>query len=84
VFDGEQDDKLSTYIAPELSLFAERHGLNFISGDVNPYGDISQAEAESSAFLEDLHEREVAQTPTMRKIMEHASGVNYQHCGINE
>jgi hypothetical protein len=66
VFDGKRDDSLAGVPTPALSQFAERHGLSFILDDVIPDED------ESAAFLEDLHQREVAQTQTLAHIMEQA------------
>lgn len=78
VFDGRPGDSLAPPPTRALSQFAERHGLCFILDDVIPDED------GSAAFLEDLHQREVAQTPTLVQILEQASSDGYQHWGINE
>ena len=68
VFDGRQGDSLAPAPTRALSQFAERHGLCFILDDVLP------GEDESATFLEDLHQREVAQTPTLLHILEQGYG----------
>ncbi|MCU0784200.1 MAG: hypothetical protein MUF81_09185 [Verrucomicrobia bacterium] len=78
VFDGGNGGMLSMPAAPELSRFAERHGLCFIFGDVHP------DEGKSAGSLDDLHAREVTQTPTMVHILEQTPRRYYQHWGINE
>jgi hypothetical protein len=75
VFSDENGDAFSTPVAPELSRFAERHGLNFIFDNGGPVRD------ESAHFVRDLHEREISMTPTLQQIMEESA---YQHWGINE
>jgi hypothetical protein len=61
-----------------LSQFAGRHGLSLLFDDSAPVKD------ESSMFASDLHEREVALTPTLQHILERPVHDNYQHWGINE
>jgi hypothetical protein len=78
VFDDASRGTLSATATPELAEFAQRHGLSFVFGDLGP------AEDGSTKLWEDLHEREVAKTPTMDHILEQASPGNYQHWGINE
>jgi hypothetical protein len=78
VFEGTGGDTLSTVVTTELSELAQRHGLSFICGDVSP------AQDESAAFRADLHEREMAQTSTLTRLLEQAAPGNYQHWGINE
>lgn len=78
VFDGFNGDRLAANTVPALSRFAERHGLSFIFGDVNPDDD------GSPKALDDLHEREVAITPTMAHILEQSPRSYYQCWGINE
>jgi hypothetical protein len=78
VFEGASGDTLAATATPELSEFAQRHGLSFIFGDVNP------VEAESARLKEDLHQREVALTPTIAHMLEQAPPGSYQHWGINE
>ena len=79
VFDGAGDgDTLSPATTPTLSQFAERHGLSFIFGDVSPHRD------ESAVFRDDLHEREVAQTPTMVRILEQSPHDYFRGWGTND
>ncbi len=59
LFDGRTGDMLSETAAPELSRFAERHGLNFIFGDVEP------TEMESALLDQRMHEPAAARTPTL-------------------
>ena len=60
VYDGVDGGYgLSTEADPKLVEFAHRHGLSFIFGDAMP------AAEEVALFREDLHEREVALTPTL-------------------
>lgn len=72
VFDGSEGDSLAQTPTCALSQFAERHGLCFILDDVVPEGD------ESASFLEDLHQREVAFTPTLQHILEQGCGAVHQ------
>ena len=78
LFAGRSGDTLSPTAMPELSEFAQRHGLSLIVGDLSPWKD------ESPGVLEDLHEREVAQTPTLLHILSQVTPGYYQHWGINE
>jgi hypothetical protein len=71
VFDGESGDMLSGTKAPELSQFAERHGLSLILGDVG------LAEEESALLVPSLHERAAAQTTTLLGILEQAPSDRY-------
>lgn len=78
VFGGGNANTLSAPAIPELSHFAERHGLSFIFDDVVPTED------ESAVFTRKLHEREVSMTPTPGHILDEP---NYDQCrdwGINE
>jgi hypothetical protein len=77
VFDGGNGDRLSATAAPELSRFAQRHGLSFIFGDVDP------AEEESGLFARSLSEREVAITPTVQQILQPAGDGYDHHWGTN-
>jgi hypothetical protein len=78
LFDGGTGDMLPGTAAPELSQFAERHGLSFIFGDVGP------TEVESALLVQSLHERAAARTPTLEHILEQSGQGYYQHWGINE
>ena len=78
VFDGGHGGTLSTTTSPELSRFAERHGLSFIFDDGTP------AQDESASSLDNLRERERSQTTTMIQILEQPIHSYYQHWGINE
>jgi hypothetical protein len=78
LFDGGKGDTLSAPPAPELSQFAERHGLSFIFGDVGPTED------ESAVFARRLREREVSVTSTLRHIMDEPTHDYYRGWGINE
>jgi hypothetical protein len=78
VFDGQSGDTLSATATPELAAFAQRHGLSFILGDGRPVED------ESAELWKGLHEREVAQTPTMAHILGQQASGNYWGYGINE
>ncbi len=78
VFDGGNGDMLSGTAAPELSQFAERHGLSFILGDVGP------SEEESALLVQSLHERTMAQTATLLGILEQEPLDHYCGWGIND
>jgi hypothetical protein len=78
VFGGGNGAEHLAPATPELSHFAERHGLTFIFGDMGPTGN------EAAGFLDDLHEREVTLTPTMAHILEQSPRDNYWGWGINE
>jgi hypothetical protein len=74
VFDGGNGDTLSGTAAPELSQFAERHGLSFILGAVGP------AEEPSALLVQSLEPRAAARIPALER-----SGHSYsEHWGINE
>ena len=73
---GSADTRLAR-ASPELSQFAGHHGLSLI------FDDNALAEDESSIFANDLHQREVALTPTLQHILE-LSERGYQHWGLNE
>jgi hypothetical protein len=64
VFDESRGDLLASPPEQALSQFTERYGLCFID--------------ESASFLEDLHQREVAQTPTLLHILEQGCGDVHQ------
>jgi hypothetical protein len=78
VWDSGNADTRPVRATPELSQFAGRHGLSLLFDDSAPVKD------ESSMFASDLHEREVALTPTLQHILERPVHDNYQHWGINE
>ena len=78
VFDGGNGDTLSGTAAPELSQFAERHGLSFILGDVGP------AEEESAPLVQSLDERAAARTLALAHTLEQSGYPYYAHWGINE
>lgn len=78
VFDGGHGDVLAAPAVPELSRFAERHGLSFL------VGDMSREKDDSASVLDDLRAREVTQTTTMAHILEQAPHNFYPHWGINE
>jgi hypothetical protein len=78
VWDGGKGGKLSATTTPELTRFAQRHGLSFIFDDGNP------VESESAGFMGHLHEHEVAQPPTLMHILEQPVQDRYLHWGINE
>jgi hypothetical protein len=59
VLDRGHGDMLSTTASPELSAFAQRHGLSFIFGNVSP------EDAKSPELWDDSHGREAVLTPTM-------------------
>jgi hypothetical protein len=77
VWDGGNAVSRSARATPELSQFAGRHGLSLI------FNDNALLEDESLIFASDLHEREVALTPTLRHILERSER-GYQHWGLNE
>jgi hypothetical protein len=62
VFDGAGGEKLSAPAAPELSRFARRHGLSFITG--NPGAD-----DESKPYAHGLNGRRVARTTASAHIL---------------
>jgi len=77
VWDSENADTRPVRATPELSQFAGRHGLSLLFDDSAPVKD------ESSMFASDLHEREIALTPTLKHILEQ-SEQGYQHWGLND
>ena len=77
VWDGGNAASRSARATPELSQFAGRHGLSLI------FNDNALVEDKSSIFASDLHEREVALTPTLKHILEQ-SEQGYQHWGLND
>lgn len=78
VFNGAQGDTLSGQATPRLTQFAERHGISFILGEVNP------DESEPTSFVEQLHKREVTQTATMAHMLEQGTHDYYRGWGLNE
>jgi hypothetical protein len=77
VWDGGEGGKLSSTTTPELARFAQHHGLSFMY-------DNGTVESESAGFMSHLHEREVAQTPTLMPGLEQPVQGYHQHWGINE
>jgi len=77
VWDGGNAVSRSARATPELSQFAGRHGLSLI------FNDNALVEDKSAILASDLHEREVALTPTLQRILEQ-SEQGYQHWGLNE
>jgi hypothetical protein len=77
VWDGGNAALRSARAAPELSQFAGRHGLSLI------FNDYALIEDKSAIFAGDLHEREIALTPTLKHILEQ-SEPGYQHWGLND
>ena len=78
VWDSGSADTRSARATSELSQFAGRHGLSLI------FDDHALVEDKSSMFASDLHEREVALTPTLQHILERPVRDNHQQWGINE
>jgi len=64
VWDGGNAVSRSARATPELSQFAGRHGLSLI------FNDNALVEDKSAILASDLHEREVALTPTLQHIVE--------------
>jgi hypothetical protein len=77
VWDGGNAAWRPAQATPELSQFAGSHGLSLI------FNDNALFEDKSAIFASDLHEREVALTPTLQRILEQ-SEQGYQHWGLNE
>lgn len=77
VFDGGSGDTLSTNVSIELRRFADRHDLSFI------FGERDQADYESSAIAQSLHEREVFVSSILRQIMDVPADLQWA-CGINK
>jgi hypothetical protein len=77
VWDGGDVGALSRPVASELCQFAERHGLSFIFDSGDSVG------RDATTFVIDLHEREVAVTPTLLSIRDVVER-GYSHWGINE
>ena len=67
VLDDGPDDPGPGTVAQALREFAQRNRLCFISGRV------ARPQTESAMLWNDLHNREVAQTPTLRGILEQSS-----------
>jgi hypothetical protein len=78
VFDRGNHGTGPAIAPPELSGFAERHGLSLMVGDMGP------AEVESAVFVRKLQERELAVTPTLQRIMAEPVQDYYRGWGINE
>ena len=78
LFDGGTGDMLSGTAAPELSRFAERHGLSFIFGDSGP------TEVEPELVAQRLHEPAAARTPTLDHSSAQSGHHYYESWGINE
>jgi hypothetical protein len=76
-WDGGNAASRPARATPEWSQFAGRHGLSLI------FNDHALVEDKSPIFASDLHEREVALTPTLQHILEQ-SEQGYQHWGLNE
>ena len=77
IWDGGNAASRPARATPEWSQFAGRHGLSLIFNDNVLVVD------KSSIFANDLHEREVALTPTLKHILEQ-SEQGYQHWGLND
>lgn len=71
-------DLLSAMTPPELSLFATRHGLSFIFGDVNP------VENDGTALDPDRREPEFPVTPARLPMPGEPTATAYRSWGINE
>lgn len=78
VFDGGSGDMLSATAIPELSQFAQRHGLSFISGNVNPVDD------EPAVFGLAVPVGGRDKTPVLPQIFEQPIYEQYQAWGIND
>jgi hypothetical protein len=78
VFDGGSGDRLSGAAAPELSQFAERHGLSFIFGDVAP------DQEQSAPLVPSLHQLATTQTATLLASPEWPRPGHYRGFGIND
>ena len=78
VWDRGNPESRSARSIPELSLFAERHGLSLV------YDDSPLVEDSSSKFESELRKREVYLTPTLRHILGRTVSDGYQHWGLNE
>jgi hypothetical protein len=78
VFGGANTRPLSAQTVPQLSRFAERHGLSFIfdAGAEVPDGP--------TPYAHDLHERAMAMTPTMMELLDGPDHFSPRHWGINE
>ena len=78
VFDGGNGDQLSASATPELSAFAQRHGLSFIFGDVAP------SDEEPALLVPSLREREEAGTGPLLASWEPPPSDHYWGRGIND
>jgi len=78
VWDGGNGDTLSASAAPDLSQFAQRHGLSFISGDAGPIED------EAAVPARRLTRRQALATPAPQPILERAPVSPASDWGINE
>lgn len=79
VWHGGKPGEAPGQLLPELSRFAERHGLSFILDNSNPF-----VEDESAVFARELHERAVTQTSTLLSILEEPRYCSYRGFGIND
>jgi hypothetical protein len=78
VWNGGNADTSLVRATPELSQFAERHGLSLIFDDNALVGD------KSSMFTSEPHKRDVSFIPTPQHTLEQPARDHYQHGGINE
>jgi hypothetical protein len=78
VWAGGTADTLSAPASPELSRFAEHHGLSLI------FDNNALVEDRSSVFVSKGNKREKSLTPPLRRILEKPVHGSYQHWGINE
>jgi hypothetical protein len=77
-WDGGNDDTRAAGVTPDLVRIAGRHGLSLIGDQPALIAD------QASRLTRDLHEREVALTPTLQHILEQPLRDCYKHGGINE
>jgi hypothetical protein len=78
LFEGGTADTLSATPAPELSRFAERHGLGFIFGNARPTAD------DSAVFARSLRQRKVSAISPLRHIIDEPIHDYHRDWGLNE
>jgi len=79
VFGGPNARPLSARAVPQLSRFAERHGLSFIFDTGG-----GEAPDEPTACADDLREQAMAMTPTMMEFPEPPGHWSTGHWGMNK
>jgi len=78
LFSGGNEESGSVPVTSVVSQFAQRHGLSLILDASGPL------QANSASLLHGLHQRQVEQTPTLRRILEQPPHGRHRNSEINE